>query len=201
MTTDENSRRLARQAQDGDRDAFGRLIESCRERLEAFIESRLGSALREKVDVEDVFQDTVTRGFRSIETFEWQRDDSFFHWVRGIAHHRILHLARQHFHVEREPRFEAQTEATSPSRIMRRDERFDRLEEALKSLSPEHREVILLSRIRGLPTVEVAERMNRSQKAIYQLLWRALEKLRQSFGDTESLGLPDRRLDGGSSRG
>ena len=82
----------------------------------------------------------------------------------------------------------------SPSKNLRRNERFDRLKDSLESLSPEHREVILLMRIEGLPVEEVAKRMNRSPKATRQLLWRALKDLRESFGDTESLGLPERRL-------
>ena len=77
---------------------------------------------------------------------------------------------------------------------MRRSERFDRLEEALKTLSPDHRQVITMARVDGLKIKEIAERMNRSPNAVMQLLWRALEKLKASFGETESLHLPDRNL-------
>jgi hypothetical protein len=41
---------------------------------------------------------------------------------------------------------------------------------------------------------EIARRLDRSESAVKNLLLRALKALRQSFGDTESLGLPDRRL-------
>ena len=40
--------------------------------------------------------------------------------------------------------------------------------------------------------LEVAARMNRSENAVRLLLARAAMKLRESFGDTESLHLPDR---------
>ena len=36
--------------------------------------------------------------------------------------------------------------------------------------------------------------MGRSPDAIKQLLYRALKQLKHSFGDTESLNLPDRTL-------
>ena len=78
----------------------------------------------------------------------------------------------------------------TPSRHQRRDERFERLKPALNQLSKDHREVITLSRIQGLPTTEVAIRMNRSVEATYQLLWRATKQLKEVFGDTESLRLP-----------
>ena len=87
----------------------------------------------------------------------------------------------------------------SPSRIARRGERFDRLAEALNRLSADHREVILLSRIEGLRMKEVAKRMNRSENAVLLLLSRGLKKLKESFGETESLHLPWRGLKGGES--
>ena len=83
----------------------------------------------------------------------------------------------------------------------RREERLSRLQEALEALSPEHREVIRLARFEGLPLREVARRMGRSPGAVRQLLWRALQALKASFGDTESLHLPERGLeDGGRPR-
>jgi hypothetical protein len=36
--------------------------------------------------------------------------------------------------------------------------------------------------------------MNRTPKAVSKLLRKALEKLKENFGDTESLSLPDRTL-------
>ena len=52
----------------------------------------------------------------------------------------------------------------------------------------------LLARIDGLSIEEVARRMNRSPNAVSHILLRALRKLRESLGDTESLHLPDRRF-------
>jgi RNA polymerase sigma factor (sigma-70 family) len=77
---------------------------------------------------------------------------------------------------------------------MRRNERFERLREALDALSPDQREVIVLSRIEGLPVLEIAKRMERSPQAVYQLLWRAMKKLKVLFGETESLTLPHRTI-------
>jgi DNA-directed RNA polymerase specialized sigma24 family protein len=44
---------------------------------------------------------------------------------------------------------------------------------------------------------EIAERMGRSVDAVKHLLARALDALRERFGDTESYHLVDRRLDTG----
>ena len=55
--------------------------------------------------------------------------------------------------------------------------------------------------IEGLKIKEIAERMNRSPAAVKQLLSRALVKLKASFGETESLHLPDRELRGEGGEG
>ena len=47
----------------------------------------------------------------------------------------------------------------------------------------------------GLKVREIAERMGRSESAVKNLLFKATKKLKESFGDTESLNLPDRSLE------
>ena len=83
----------------------------------------------------------------------------------------------------------------SPSRGLRREERLGRLQQALDRLSSDHRQVIMLARIRRLQVREIAGRMKRSENAVKKLLARALDELRKEFGDTESLNLPDVGLD------
>jgi len=50
-------------------------------------------------------------------------------------------------------------------------------------------------RIKGLKITEAAHRMGRTSSAVTHLLMRALKKLKESFGDTESLNLPPMRFD------
>ena len=70
-----------------------------------------------------------------------------------------------------------------------------RIEHGLENLTPDYRRVILLARVDGLTTREIAERMERTPNAVKHLLGRALRRLRSEFGDTESLHLPrNRRL-------
>lgn len=195
MTTEHTNQELVERATDGDRNAFDSLVVRHREDLQRFVASRLGSALEGKVGAEDIVQETLFKAFRSMDAFRWQGERSFSRWLAGIANNFILHLARKHQRSERIGlETEVQAEADSPSQNVRRNERFDRLKESLESLSAEHREVITLTRIQGLSIDDVARRMNRSSKATRQLLWRALQSLRKSFGNTESLSLPDRTL-------
>ena len=98
-------------------------------------------------------------------------------------------------------RHEVEARRASPSSDLRRNERFDRLENAIVSLSPEHREVVMLARIEGQPIKEIAARTGRTPAAVSMLLSRALRNLRGLFGDTESLSLPERELGVGGSEG
>ena len=186
---------LLLQAQQGDKAAFERLVKSCEPRLEALVRLKLGSALRRRVEVDDIIQETLVGAYDSIGTVRSPDESTFFRWLSGIANHVIFNEARRQ---KRRPTVplegNARTEDPSPSKGVRRDERFERLAEAFDSLSPEHQEVILLARIEGLSQAEVAERMERTQGAVAQLLWRALKRLRQQFGDTESFHLPSRPL-------
>ncbi|MBI4583296.1 MAG: sigma-70 family RNA polymerase sigma factor [Planctomycetes bacterium] len=187
---------LLLKAQGGDRAAFDQLMKTFGPRLESLVRLRLGSELRARVEVDDILQETLVQAFRSINSLRKPNESAFFQWLAGIANHVIWNEAR---HQERRPAVPYEDKAAAndptPSRILRRSERFDRLQEALNSLSPEHREVILLARIEGLSLAETAERMKRTQGAVAQLLWRALKCLRERFGDTESFHLPERRLE------
>lgn len=190
-----------RKAQSGDREAFQALVGLYRNRVERLIASRLRAHHVKRVEVEDVHQETLLRSYRALPSFEWQGEESFLRWLGGIVENVILEIARR---GSRNPVFQIEHdvpgEGPSPSRAMRRVERSERLSGALKSLSPEHREVIVLARIDGLPFEEIAQRMARSPQAVKQLLWRALKKLKEAFGDTESLHLPRPGLSAGEDR-
>ena len=188
-----SSPELIRRAQSGDRQAFEELVHLYRERIEKVIVQRLRDHQMTNVDVSDVLQETLLRSYRSVTRFEWRGEESFLRWLGGIVENVVLEIARR---GARHPAFQLEHDVSadrvSPSRAMRQDERFDRLHDAIKNLSSEYRDVIMLSRIEGLTFEEIAGRMNRSPAAVKQLLWRALKKLKESFGDTESLHLPGR---------
>ncbi len=195
MTTKGHASILVARAQTGDRGAFDALAELYTERLLLVIRSRLGKELGRRVDAEDILQEALVQGFQSLARFQWRGDDSFLRWLGTIAEHRIQDAARRHAgRVALPLDVDIADSAVSPSRAERRSERFERFEAVLEELSPDYKQAILLARIDGLSIEEVARRMNRSPNAVSHILLRALRKLRESLGDTESLHLPDRRF-------
>jgi RNA polymerase sigma-70 factor (ECF subfamily) len=198
MASSDRLQALAHQAQRGDQAAFEALFDSCRELVRAGIESRLRAYGTQGLDVEDILQETFSQALGSLGRFRWEGEAAFLRWLHGISRNLTLAASRQ---AQRARPFEgAELEQLvdrdgAPSTGMRREERFARLEHALARLSAEHRQVILLSRIDGLTTAEIARRMERSHAAVRQLLWRALRALKENFGEeTESLHLPARPL-------
>jgi RNA polymerase sigma-70 factor (ECF subfamily) len=197
MSDGASIRDLIRDAQNGLRSAQAALVERHETPLRGYVEARIGRHLKTRVEASDVVQEAFARALQLLSTFEWQGEGSFLRWLKAIASNEILRLAKR----ERRREFisidlaEEPAAGNSPSRGVRRKERFARLESALACLSPEHQEVIMLARIQGLRLAEVAKRMGRSPNAVAQLLGRALAKLKDAFGDTESLGLPPAAFD------
>ncbi len=193
---------LVDKAKAGDCAAFDELIDRSRSRLESYVGSRIGGDLARRVEVHDIVQDVSLRAFKSLGDLEFRGGDAFVSWLCGIARHVIWETASRFRRDRPVPLdFDVDTEDASPSQAMRRDERFDRLQQAVDSLQPEYREVILLVRIEGLAVKDVATKMNRSPHAVSNLLLRATRKLKETMGDTASFGLPDRKLErGGGER-
>jgi RNA polymerase sigma-70 factor, ECF subfamily len=192
------------EAQAGSREAFDDLVRRLGPRIDALILSRLGQDLRRDVEPEDVKQDALLRAFQDIKRFSWQGEESFLHWIGAIVENVILKAHERRRYRRAMPLDQDLfVDQVSPSKALRREERFERLQAAFERLSPDHREVIVLARIERLRSREIAQRMGRSEQAVAQLLARALRKLREVFGDTASFTLPDRSLgkEGGPDAG
>jgi RNA polymerase sigma-70 factor (ECF subfamily) len=203
MPDREATQSTIQRAREGDRGSFDSLVADSRASLEAHVDRRIGRYLRGRVEPEDVLQETYARAWRSIAGFRGKDSSTLLGWLKGIAEHVILDLISRHkrkdiIYVEETP--DSPDREPTPSKGLRREERFSRLQKALDGLSPEQREVITLVRIEGLKIKEAASKMHRTPNAATKLLIRALKKLKDAFGDTESLHLPPRGLAAGNRR-
>ena len=195
MIDQDSLRTLIDRAKGGDREAFNRLVEGCGRQVETAVLSFVDPKLRGNLAVEELVQETFVIAFESIDSFEWRSEGSLVAWLGGIARN-VVYTAVRKARKKRPLEIVRNIAAgdPSPSKVVRRGERFDRLKTAFRDLSEDYREVLTLARIEGLPVSEISKRMGRSPEAIRQLLSRAIKQLRKSFGDTESLHLPDRRF-------
>ncbi len=199
MTMEEsNVQNLVDRARKGERKAFDELVTRFSPRLRESVEKWSRFQLGPRIDVDDVLQETFLRAYESLARYspaDPTDENAFLRWICGVAKRALGDLLRKAARHE-SPKSSIEQTATgpSPSRIERRDERFERFQDAIDKLPADYRKVLILSRIEGRSAQEIGERMGRTPNAVYHLIVRALELLRQQFGDTESLHLPDRRL-------
>ena len=122
-------------AQEGDRSAFDVLFRKFEDRLTSFIRSRIKPGYTDRLDVEEILQDTFVRAFQSIRSFRGQDESEFRRWLTGVANKTVLRAeeqARRQQTLEMESTVPAR--GASPIEEMRRQERFDRLQGATRQI-------------------------------------------------------------------
>jgi len=216
MHIDDARARLAA-ARAGDAAARSALVAAFGDHVLAAVRAEMGDALRARHEAEDLAQDVWERALRSLDAFRGETEAALRAWLASMAAHVAMDHARRARArgAGRDVPLAARdssasgggagaaglaASAPSPSRVLRRRERSDRLEAALDALSEDHRRVIRLARLEGLPVSEVAARMGRSPNATSMLLLRALRELKARFGKTESLSLPRPENEDGDGR-
>lgn len=176
---DSITRSLCDKARAGDRAAYDRLFAVHESRLRLFIRARLGPRLRERVESQDVVQETFLAAHRDFSNFAFEDEGAFLKYICRIAENRIRDLADHHGAAKRRPEAPQfpPSPPTGPASALDRVEDRERLASALERLSEDHREVLLLRFFEGLACREVGTRMERSPEAVRCLTARALVEL------------------------
>lgn len=189
--------------------AWGALIETLDlSSILVVLNGWLGAGLRQRIQVEDIWQETLWSAWRDRDQHTWTSLSAYRAWLLAIARNRIADAAR---HLSRDKRggdqkttnFSALADgesvshllpprSTTPSRIADHQERAALMQQALDRLSPELRAVVRLRLFEELPMREVAttldiplstakERFVRGLQTYEQRLQRLLHS--QSHGD------------------
>lgn len=173
----------------GEKTAAGELLERERNYLRRFIELRLDSDLRSRVDPSDVVQETLMAVGERIDEFVKNRPMSFRLWVRRKAEDKLVELRRKHLARKRSVGREIHlTDASSmliargwlhqsPSHIAQQEEQSKRVRQAIQSLDEKDREVLLLRHVEQLANTEVAELLEITTDAASKRYGRAVKRL------------------------
>jgi len=149
---------------------------------------RMGPDLRVRMDPEDVLQEVAIEAVNSWKTLSAEENAGA--WLVTLARRKVARIMRDQLGVAaRDPRREHAVKTELPLADRRsgpithadRKDRLELLEQAILRLSDDHREMILLMKIEGLPTKEMGERMGRSENAMHLLLSRALKRLAEEL--------------------
>jgi RNA polymerase sigma-70 factor (ECF subfamily) len=176
---------LLHRAKQGSEAALNLLYEQCAARLLAYIRLRLGRELRAKLESRDILQATLLKSLTHLHELKGDERESLMAWLARIAEHEIRDRADYHGRLRRDAAREVAVDDDAPlaaagrsalSRVIL-DERARRLEEAMETLLPAHREVILLRSFEELSFREIAKRTGRSEDAARMLFARAMTAL------------------------
>jgi RNA polymerase sigma-70 factor (ECF subfamily) len=196
--------KLVQRVKQHDIDALAEYLSEQRRPLLAFIERQLGTSLRRKLEVEDVFQELSVEAVRALADADFEHRDPFS-WLCQIAERRIIDAHRHFYGAQKRdagrevplgnPGGDSQHAAiidllvasmTTPTQALSRKGHELRLFEALSTLPQDQREALRLRYLEGLPSKEIAERLGKSDGAIRVMLTRALSRLQQILGPQDA---------------
>ncbi|MFI5454872.1 MAG: sigma-70 family RNA polymerase sigma factor [Isosphaerales bacterium] len=176
-----------------------RPVESYRNDLLLLARLQLAPELQGKLDPSDLVQQTLLKAHQNRDQFRGSSDAEHVAWLRTILVNALTDAMRK-FAPKAGPRersLEADLEQssrrleailaadqTSPSQQVIRHEQLIRLADALAKLPDDQRQAVELRHLRGLATVEISERLNRSVAAVGGLLQRGLRALRVSLDES-----------------
>lgn len=153
--TDEDSV-LVERTRGGDLRAFEELVD--RHRAVVF---RVAARVVGPDDADDVSQDSLLRAFNRLDSF--RGEGSFRSWLLQIVHNTALNTLSRRVPEpvggDEEPDQEMSSDdhRREPAGRLEERERAERLELKLRGLRPEHRTVLVLRDLEGLPYEEIAE--------------------------------------------
>ena len=150
-----SSTAVLREALAGSDAALDILYERLGPRLLSFIRLKMGRSLRARLESRDILQATFLKSFQHMDDFEGQDGRSLLGWLMRIAEHEIRDRADFHHRQQRDAKQEdtlcdhPELLARSRSALSRLilDERAERVDAALESLTEAHRQVVLLRTI------------------------------------------------------
>jgi RNA polymerase sigma-70 factor, ECF subfamily len=200
MTNDASEiEELLRRAKAGDPEALAELFDRHRERLRQMVHLRLDRRLYGRLDPSDVLQEAYLDVAKRFPEYVAKPTLPFFLWLRWLTGQRLIDLHRQHLGTKMRdagqevslyrgalPQASSESLAahllgklTTPSQAAVRVETQIRVQEAINSMEPMDREVLVLRHFEMLSNKEAAEVLGISKKAASNRYIRALERLKE----------------------
>ena len=193
-TTDD----LLRRAKAGDAAALGALFAHYRDRLRTMVRLRLDRRVVGRLDPSDVLQEAYLDVARRFPEYAATPVVSFYVWLRALTGQRLIDLHRQHLGAKMRdagqevslyrgalPQASSASLAqqllaglTSPTQAAIRSEMQLKLQDALNSMDPIDREVVVLRHFEELNNIETAAVLGIEPSAASKRYLRAIRRLK-----------------------
>jgi RNA polymerase sigma factor (sigma-70 family) len=151
--------------------------------LQTFVKRRLGHRLRIQESSSDLVQSVCREVLESRADVTFQNAAQFQQWLFTVALAKLVDRHRRISARKRSPAGAllpsemALDDEPTPSEVAAHAEQCHHVEELIRGLPSDQREVIVLARLCELPHAEVSKIMNRSEVATRKLLSRAMASL------------------------
>ncbi len=193
-TTDD----LLRRAKAGDAAALGLLFAHYRDRLRKMVRLRLDRRLARRLDASDVLQEAFLDVSRRFPEYAAAPAVPFYVWLRALTGQRLIDVHRQHLGAKMRdagqevslyrgalPQASSASLAqqllagfTTPTQAAVRAEMQLQLQEALNSMDPIDREVVVLRHFEELSNIETAAVLGIEAAAASKRYLRAIRRLK-----------------------
>ncbi len=163
--------------------AFGALYERYVNRIYSYIYHRVGS----HHDAEDLTARTFYRALSHIGHYVDQ-GAPFSAWLYRIAHNLVANWHRDRSRrqsISLDDAFLVAGSTTSPHEYAEAKERSEKLRRAIRKLSPDRQQLLILKFTEGLSNAEIGRIMGRSEGAIKSLYHRTLLALQEMLREEE----------------
>ena len=182
-----NDHELVARTQGGDPEAFDELIVKYTPRLYGLVYHMTSN----HEDTNDLLQDIFSKAYRSICNF--RGNSSIYTWLHSIAVNMTINFLkkrnrRQHpslndpdCKIENDPDFIAATSNSDPTKEVSVHELQKKLNAAMSKLSHEHRIVVTMFDIQGMPHAEIAKILKISEGTVRSRLFYAHRQLQNSL--------------------
>jgi RNA polymerase sigma factor (sigma-70 family) len=179
---DEDQQLVAR-TQSGDASAFDQLVVKYTPRLYGLIYNMTSN----HEDTNDLLQDVFAKAYKAIRGFRGK--SSFYTWIHSIAVNMTLNFLKKRgrrYHlslddvdasIQNDKEFLELTATSSPVREADLSELQRRLNEAMMKLSDEHRAVVTMFHIQGMPHAEISKILRVSEGTVRSRLFYANRQL------------------------
>jgi len=165
--TDEDQQLVAR-TQSGDAAAFDQLVIKYTPRLYGLVYNMTSN----HEDTNDLLQDIFSKAYKAIRGFRGK--SSFYTWIHSIA---VNSLDDVDTSIQNDKEFLELTATSSPVREADLSELQRRLNEAMMKLSDEHRAVVTMFHIQGMPHSEISKILRVSEGTVRSRLFYANRQL------------------------
>jgi RNA polymerase sigma-70 factor, ECF subfamily len=189
---------LLKKAEGGDSQALADLYARNRDRLRAMVRLRLDRRLQGRVDPSDVLQEAYVELAKRLPEYARQPTMPLFLWLRLLTGQKLVDIHRQHLGAKMRdagqevslyrgalPAASSVSLAaqllgrlTAPSAAAMRAETQIRVQEALNSMDPIDREVLILRHFEMLSNEETAQVLELGKSAASNRYVRALKRLK-----------------------